>query len=227
MPETDAYVTGLTGVQSVAYAGVLSGLSRGAALPRAHAVLTYVGLDEVRYRRVEEYSTGLRQRVRLAQALVHDPPLLFLDEPTNGLDPKGREEILQVIRDLAGRHGKNVVLCSHLLRDVESVCERVVVLYQGKVIREGTMAAIRTGRKDFFRAAGRGPAEVFAEALRAAGCTASASGAGWIVGVPEGAGTAPVFRAAAAAAFDLRSVAPEEASLEDAFLDAIGAPGAA
>jgi ABC-2 type transport system ATP-binding protein len=228
MPEVDAYITGLTGVESVAYAGVLSGMHRGAALQRAHSVLNYVGLEEVRYRKVEEYSTGMRQRVRLAQALIHDPALLFLDEPTNGLDPKGREEILQVIRDLKDRHGKNVVLCSHLLRDVETTCDRVIVLFQGKVVRQGTMDEVRGGRKDFLRVEGRGAPEAFVEALVAAGCTVARNGGHFVVGVPSGAGTGPVFRAAVERGFDLRSVAPEEATLEDAFVDAVaGGAGAA
>lgn len=224
MPEVDAYITGLTGVESVSFAGVLSGLPRSAAMQRAHTVLNYVGLEEVRYRKVEEYSTGMRQRVRLAQALVHDPDLLFLDEPTNGLDPEGREEILDVIADLAARHGKRVVLCSHLLRDVERTCGHVVLLAGGRVARQGTMAAVRGGRADWYRVTGRGPTEPLEEELRAAGCTVARVPGALLVGVPAGAGTGPVFRAAAALPFDLRSVAPEEVSLEDVFVEAV-APG--
>ena len=227
MPEQDAYITGMSGVASVAYAGVLSGLPRDAAQQRAHTVLNYVGLDEVRYRKVEEYSTGMRQRVRLAQALVHDPVLLFLDEPTNGLDPDGREEILQVIRDLSERHGKNVVLCSHLLRDVERTCGHVVLLAQGRVARSGTMAEIRGGRKDWYGVTGRGPAEPMEEALRAAGCSVTRGSGLLLVGVPEGAGTGPVFRAAADLPWDLRSVKPEEVSLEDVFVEAVADRGGA
>ena len=227
MPEQDAYVTGLTGVESVAFAGALSGLPRAAAMQRAHTVLNYVGLEEVRYRKVEEYSTGMRQRVRLAQALVHDPELLFLDEPTNGLDPEGREEVLEVIRDLAARHGKNVVLCSHLLRDVERTCSFVVLLAQGRVARTGTMAEVRGGRKDSFKVTGRGAPEPMEEALRAAGCTVSREPGHLLVGVPPGEGTAPVFRAAASIPWDLRSVAPEEVSLEDVFVEAVSAPESA
>jgi ABC-2 type transport system ATP-binding protein len=227
MPEQDAYVTGLSGVESVAFAGTLSGLPRAASMQRAHTVLNYVGLDEVRYRKVEEYSTGMRQRVRLAQALVHDPDLLFLDEPTNGLDPEGREEILGVIRDLATRHGKNVVLCSHLLRDVERTCSFVVLLAQGRVARRGTMAEVREGRQNSYKVTGRGALEPMEEALRAAGCTVERDAGHLLVGVPAGAGTAPVFRAAASLPWDLRSVAPEETSLEDVFVDAVSSPGAA
>jgi ABC-2 type transport system ATP-binding protein len=228
MPEQDAFVTGITAMDFTAWAGVLSGIPRGAAKLRADLVLSYVGIDELRYRRMETLSTGMRQRVRLAQALVHDPPLLFLDEPTNGLDPEGREEVLQVIGDLVRRHGKSVVLCSHLLRDVESLCDHVVVLSRGKVVRTGTMAEVRGGRKDWFRAEGRGPTPAFEEALAGLGCSVlPGAGPGRLaVGVPAGGGTSPIFRAAVASAFDLRVVAPEETSLEEVFVEALAAGAA-
>ena len=101
MPEVDAHIPGMNAVSFVAYCGQLAGLPRVDAMQRGHEVLQYVGLGEARYRNVETYSTGMKQRIKLAQALVHDPDLLFLDEPTNGMDPKGREEMLELIRDLA------------------------------------------------------------------------------------------------------------------------------
>ena len=137
MPEVDCHLPGMTAARFVAFAGELSGLPADEATSRAHEVLYYVGLDEARYRRVDTYSTGMKQRVKLAQALVHDPDLLLLDEPTNGLDPDGREEMLALIRDVAARREMSLVLCSHLLRDVESVCERVIVLKQGEVAAAG------------------------------------------------------------------------------------------
>ena len=103
-------------------------------MQRAHEVLYYVGLGEARYRNVETYSTGMRQRIKLAQALVHDPDLLFLDEPTNGMDPKGRDEMLDLIHDLAHEKGINLILSSHLLPDVEYTCDHVVVLDKGRVV---------------------------------------------------------------------------------------------
>src|SRR5205085_12016340 len=122
MPESDAHIPGMNAVSFVAYCGELAGLPAVDAMPRAHEVLHYVGLGEARYRNIDTYSTGMKQRIKLAQALVHDPDLLFLDEPTNGMDPKGREEILELIHDLA--HNKNVslILSSHLLPDVEFTC---------------------------------------------------------------------------------------------------------
>lgn len=116
MPESDAHIPGMSAVTFVAYCAQLSGLPQTDAVRRAHEVLYYVGLGEARYRNLETYSTGMRQRIKLAQALVHDPDLLFLDEPTNGMDPKGREEMLALIRDLAHNKGVNLILSSHLLR---------------------------------------------------------------------------------------------------------------
>ncbi len=108
-------------------------------MQRAHEVLYYVGLGEARYRNVEEYSTGMKQRIKLAQALVHDPDLLFLDEPTNGMDPKGRDEMLELIRDFAHNKGVDLILSSHLLPDVEYTCDHVVVLDKGTVAASGSI----------------------------------------------------------------------------------------
>ena len=115
MPESDAHIPGMYAVSFVAYCGQLSGLPEADAMQRAHEVLYYVGLGEARYRNLETYSTGMKQRIKLAQAMVHDPDLLFLDEPTNGMDPKGRDEMLELIHDLAHNKGMNLILSSHLL----------------------------------------------------------------------------------------------------------------
>ena len=127
----------MNAVSFVAYCGELSGLPHADAMQRAHEVLYYVGLGEARYRNVETYSTGMKQRIKLAQALVHDPDLLFLDEPTNGMDPKGRDEMLELIRDIAHNKGVNLILSSHLLPDVEYTCDHVVVLDKGTVATAG------------------------------------------------------------------------------------------
>src|SRR6188472_239382 len=128
MPENDAHIPGMNAVSFVAYCGELAGLPRADAMQRAHEVLFYVGLGEARYRNVETYSTGMKQRIKLAQALAHDPDLVFLDEPTNGLDPRGRDEMLELIRDLAQEKSVNVIVSSHLLPDVEYTCDDVVVM---------------------------------------------------------------------------------------------------
>src|SRR5688572_29442260 len=143
MPESDAHIPGMNAVSFVAYCGELAGLPRADAMQRAHEVLYYVGLGEVRYRNVETYSTGMKQRIKLAQALVHDPDLLFLDEPTNGMDPRGRDEMLELVRDIAHNKGLNLILSSHLLPDVEYTCDHVVVMDKGTVATEGPIAALK------------------------------------------------------------------------------------
>src|SRR5687767_7676495 len=146
MPENDAQIPGMSAVSFVAYCAELSGLPPADAMQRAHEVLYYVGLGEARYRNVETYSTGMKQRIKLAQALVHDPDLLMLDEPTNGMDPKGRDEMLELIRDLAHRKSVNVIVSSHLLPDVEYTCDHVVVMDKGRVATEGPIAALKQPR---------------------------------------------------------------------------------
>src|SRR4051794_35544244 len=131
MPEADALVPGLKGVEYVALAGELYGMARAQARRRAHEVLTYLDLEEARYRLLEEYSAGMKQRLKLAQALVHDPPVLLLDEPTSGLDPAGRDAMLRLLLRLGRDHDKSMILSTHLLADVEQVCEQVVILHEG------------------------------------------------------------------------------------------------
>ena len=150
MPEIDAHIPGMNAVSFVGYCGQLAGLPPVDAMQRAHEVLYYVGLGEARYRNVETYSTGMKQRIKLAQALVHDPDLLFLDEPTNGMDPKGREEMLELIRDLAHNKGVNLILSSHLLPDVEYTCDHVVVLHQARVATQGPINELKGPRGSVF-----------------------------------------------------------------------------
>ncbi len=169
MPEAAATVPVLKGVEFVTLAGDLYGMPHRDARRRAHEVLNYVGLGELRYRRLEEYSTGNVQRLKLAAALVHDPRLLLLDEPTNGLDPEGRESMLELIEDLINETGKSVIICTHLLPDVERLCEQIVVLHRGTVIRAGTMAELRHGASNRFEIGWQGPGEGFLAALRSAG----------------------------------------------------------
>lgn len=143
MPEDDCIFPGLKGVESVSYAGELSGLPRIDALRRAHEVLDYVGLGEERYREVQTYSTGMRQKQKLAQAIVHDPRLVFLDEPTSGLDPLGRRRMLKLVRGLFDRTGVSVVLSTHILHDVEEICDSVVILGHGRLLVHDTIENLR------------------------------------------------------------------------------------
>src|SRR5262245_13719650 len=151
MPEAESLIPGLRGAEYVALAGELYGMPRIEAQRRAHELLTYLGLEDARYRYLEEYSTGMKQRIKLAQALVHDPPVLLLDEPTSGLDPSGREAMLNLLLSLGTDYGKSMLLCTHLLGDVERVCETVVILNKGQVVRQGSVAELRTRRQDRYR----------------------------------------------------------------------------
>jgi ABC-2 type transport system ATP-binding protein len=169
MPEADSLIPGLCGSEYVALAGELYGMPRREAQRRAHEVLTYLGLEEARYRRLEEYSTGMKQRLKLAQALVHDPPLLLLDEPTSGLDPAGRDAMLQLLITLSKEHGKSFLLSTHLLGDVERVCDSVVILHHGQVLLQGTVDELRTRRQDRYRLQVQGDRRKFLEELRLEG----------------------------------------------------------
>src|SRR3989442_9167546 len=172
MPESDAHIPGMNVVSFVAYCGELAGLPRVDAMQRAHEVLFEVGLGEARYRNVETYSTGMKQRIKLAQALVHDPDLLFLDEPTNGMDPKGRDEMLELVRDLARNKGVNLILSSHLLPDVEYTCDHVVVMDKGAIAAAGPIAALKQPRGRVYELRVKTPTgdtDMFLQRLRAAG----------------------------------------------------------
>src|SRR5262245_56713423 len=169
MPENDAHIPRMNAVTFVAYCGELAGLPPADAMQRAHEVLYYVGLGEARYRLIEQYSTGMKKRIKLAQALVHDPSLLFVDEPTNGMDPKGRDEMLELIRDIAHNKQINLILSSHLLPDVEYTCDHVVVLDKGGVATEGPIAALKGPGGRVFELRVKGEAEAFLAAMRAAG----------------------------------------------------------
>ena len=167
MPESDAHIPGMNAVSFVGYCGQLAGLPAVDAMQRAHEVLYYVGLGEARYRNVETYSTGMKQRIKLAQALVHDPDLLFLDEPTNGMDPKGRDEMLELVRDLGHNKGVSLILSSHLLPDVEYTCDHVVVMDKGQVAAQGPIRGFEGTRRTRLRAARqRGPARFHRRARR-------------------------------------------------------------
>src|SRR5712692_2554664 len=226
MPESDAHIPGMNAVSFVAYCGELAGLPRVDAMQRAHEVLFYVGLGEARYRNVETYSTGMKQRIKLAQALVHDPDLLFLDEPTNGMDPKGRDEMLELVRDLAHNKGVNLILSSHLLPDVEYTCDYVVVLDQGRVATEGPIAGLKQPQGRLFELRVKTPngqLEYFLDRLRAAGLDCHATDEDVMrVFVPGEGGARDLFALAAAERVQVRHLRPSVPTLEDVFAHAVG-----
>jgi ABC-2 type transport system ATP-binding protein len=225
MPETDAHIPGMNAVQFVAYCGELAGLPRVDAMQRAHEVLFYVGLGEARYRNVETYSTGMKQRIKLAQALVHDPDLLFLDEPTNGMDPKGRDEMLELVRDLAHNKGVNLILCSHLLPDVEYTCDHVVVMDKGSIATSGPINALKQprGRVYELRVKTAGDIDAFLQRLRVAGLDCHQTDEDVMrVFVPGDGGARQLFALAAAERVQVRHLRPSVPTLEDVFAHAVG-----
>jgi ABC-2 type transport system ATP-binding protein len=220
MPESECLIPGLFGVDVVAYMGRLAGMPGRSAFKRAHEVMYFVGLGEERYREANEYSLGMQQRLKLATALVHDPDLLFLDEPTNGLDPSGRDEMLTLLRELSTEHGKNLVLSSHLLRDVEQVCTHVVMLKEGRLARQGPIEEMTSSRLGSFEVQVRGDGARFTQALLAAGAEARGDGE-LLVLLPEGTGPEAIFRAARESGAQVRGLRPTRRSLEDVFLEEV------
>ena len=225
MPENDAHIPGMNAVSFVAYCAELSGLPRVDAMQRAHEVLFYVGLGEARYRNVETYSTGMKQRIKLAQALVHDPDLLFLDEPTNGMDPKGRDEMLELVRDLARNKGVNVIVSSHLLPDIEYTCSAVVVMDKGRIVAQGAIEALKQSRGQVFelRVKAPGGSGPFVDALRAAGLECHTTDEDVMrVFVPGEGGARRLFAMAATEHVQVRHLRPSVPTLEDVFAHAVG-----
>jgi ABC-2 type transport system ATP-binding protein len=223
MPESDCFIGGMDAVMFTAYFGELSGMPRQEAMKRAHEVLFYVGLGEARYRLLDTYSAGMKQRLKLAQALVHDPKILFLDEPTSNLDPTGRAEILDLIRDIATNKSIQVILSSHILDDIESICSSVVILNKGRVAAEGRMDDLRTIRYSLYEIRIKGDEEAFRRELEGRGCKVEETEDRLIkVYMPESADRMDLFRAAAGTGVQLRSFVKSRTSLEDLFAGAVG-----
>jgi ABC-2 type transport system ATP-binding protein len=200
MPEDDCFIAGMDAVTFTAYFGELSGMPREEAMKRAHEVLFYVGLEEARYRLLDTYSAGMKQRLKMAQALVHDPKLLFLDEPTANLDPQGRNEVLELIADIACHKDIRVLLSSHILADIETLCSSVVILNKGKLA-----------------------AEAFRKDLEAMKCRVEETEDKVIkVYMPADRSRMEIFRAAARTGVQIRFFIKSQTSLEDLFAELVG-----
>jgi len=216
-------IGGLSGLESVAYAGELCGLRRRAAVLRAHEILDLVGLDDARMRPVEEYSTGMHQRVKLAMALVHDPELLLLDEPTSGLDPESREDLLDLIARLRDGVGPAVILSTHLLHDVERTCDHVVIMHEGTVRFCGPKAALQAESGTQFDVRGDGELAGFTQALAQAGATVGPGRhpESVVVTLAAGHDVRTIWWAADVGHLRLFHLEPRALSLEEAFLAAV------
>jgi ABC-2 type transport system ATP-binding protein len=220
-PENECLFPAVEGVQFVAYAGELVGMRSKDAMQRAHEVLDYVGLGEARYRKVESYSTGMKQRLKLASAIVHDPKLLILDEPTNGMDPDGREEVLQLCRDLARNKGMSLLFSSHLLPDVEAVCDYIIVLGNGKLLAQGNIQQLKQVHNQCFEVRVKAGSETFAQGLSALGCVIEARDDVMLVQIPKGESPRMLWRAAAEQHQQIRYLRSQRSTLEEVFLKAL------
>ncbi len=221
MPEREVTSPKVSAVSFITYCGRLFGMSRVDAMERTHEVLNYVGLGEARYRKMETYSTGMLQRVKLAQALVHDPKLLLLDEPTNGLDPQGRIEMLELIREVAARRRVTIILSSHLLPDVQHVCDSLILIQGGVVARAGSISELTAVLDRCYEVRIRDNKENFVTGLSSAGFT-------WIdqqdgnlfITTPEQTDPKSIFEIAHQHSTQIRHYRPARHSLAEVFIQA-------
>jgi len=228
MPEDDCYIAGLTGVEMVQFAARLSGYPRTESLRRAHEILDFCGVEQERYREVDTYSTGMRQKVKFAQALVHDPPLLILDEPTAGLDPDERLALLHRISTLAHRAGKTVLVSTHILPDVRAICDTVAILVQGEVRVVDSLERLSQPASPAVHVRPSHDAAPLIRRVEAAGGQVAVNDDGSLQIVLGGADAArQVWRLAAEAGVGLRSLMPSRNSLDQIFLDAVRGDGRA
>lgn len=225
MPEGDSVIPELTVLQFTTLAAELCGLPRAEAIARSHQVLHYVGLGEARYRRLGSFSTGMRQRARLAQALVGDPKLLLLDEPTSGLDPRGREEMLALILDIPQRTGASVLLSTHILPDVEKTCDQVIVLAGGEVLYAGELDPLVRPDENVYEVRGKANPEELKKTLEVGRCIVQRTGSTLEVRVPDGKDARYVLELAHEDGHQLRHLAPLVQTLERAFLKTLADAG--
>jgi ABC-2 type transport system ATP-binding protein len=225
MPEHDCLIPDMSGVGFVAYMGTISGMPRETAMGRAHDVLEFVGLAEQRYRKIREYSVGMRQRIKLAQAIVHDPPLCFLDEPTSGLDPRGREEMLGLLAALARVGGHSFVISTHLLPDTEGLVDQVLLLSAGKSLAAGPVEGLLSSHSAETVVRVKGDPAKFIAALAAKGIAVRPSGSDLRVQLSAD-DARPLFRAAIETQTQVRYLGPAVSTVEGLFLSLADPPSA-
>ena len=222
MPERDAFISKMSAVHFVRLMAELSGLPSEAALERAHEALFYVGLGEARYRRLETYSLGMKQLAKLAQAIVHGPKLIFLDEPTNGLDPPARLRMIKLIREIRDSGQAHIVLSSHLLLDVEECCDEILILREGKIAVYCNLEEERKSNRKFLMLETRGDQTKFVEAVAKLGCEYALTGDHRLkLVLQEGVDVRDLYRLAAQEQIQIRRLSYKRDSLEDIFLKAM------
>jgi ABC-2 type transport system ATP-binding protein len=222
MPEVESHIPTISAVDYVYLAARLTGLPHTDAMQRTHRVLNYVGLHDERYRKIGTYSTGMKQKVKFAQAIVHHPRLLLLDEPTTGLDPRAREEMLHLIRDIAHGKGIDVILSTHILPDVEVVCDHVVILHRGRLVAQDSLATLTSSAESAYQVRIKGDREAFLASLRSEGLEGAALEDPDGIRIAHLDGTAPILRAAVTAGVQIRHLSRPQTTLEDRFSNLIG-----
>lgn len=222
MPENDSFIGNMNGVRFVRYMAELAGLPARQALERAHEALFYVGLGEVRYRKINSYSLGMKQLVKLAQALAHGPKLLILDEPTNGLDPIARQRMIQLVRDIRDDGHIQLLISSHLLRDVDETCDEVLILKGGKIAALCNLEEERRSNRSFLELETIGATERFSVSIRGLGCEVACFPGGRIkLVLPEQIEARDIYVIAAEQNVQIRRMNQRRDSLEDIFLKAM------
>lgn len=222
MPENDAFISKMSAVSLVQMMGELSGLPTGVALERAHEALFYVGLAEARYRQVGTYSLGMKQLAKLAQAIVHGPKLLILDEPTNGLDPSARQRMIRMIREMRDSKQVRILLCSHLLRDVEDICDEVLILKDGRIAHYSDLDQERRANRRFVELEFYGSKNGdFTQAVQGLGCECAVAANRMKMILPDGIETRDIFRLACELDVRIRRLNFRRDTLEDIFLKAM------
>lgn len=222
VPENDCTISGMSGVGYTYYCARLAGMRHDDAMQRTHEVLDYVGMEESRYRPSDQYSTGMKQSLKLAQAIVHDPDVVFLDEPTNGMDPNGRELMLTLIGEL-GKAGIGVLLSSHLLPDVERLCDRVVIMGGGEVLSEGRIEEMNKPHPTLYRVDYGGDGAGFHRRLVESGIRVLEQVDGYVqIELPEEGRQRLVLESARDCGVHVIGLKPKRSSLEETFLRALG-----
>jgi ABC-2 type transport system ATP-binding protein len=222
MPENDSFIGNMSGVRFVRYMAELAGLPQGEALERAHEALFYVGLGEVRYREVSTYSLGMKQLIKLAQALAHGPKLLILDEPTNGLDPMARQRMIQVIKDIRKEGSIRLLISSHLLRDIDETCDEVLILKDGRIAALRNIEEERNSHRNFIELETVGATEQFSARIRELGCECAAFPGGRIkLVMPDDIEARDLYVIASDQGVQIRRMNRRRDSLEDIFLRAM------
>jgi ABC-2 type transport system ATP-binding protein len=222
MPENDSFIGNMSGVRFVRYMAELSGLPPAAALERAHEALFYVGLGEVRYRKISTYSLGMKQLIKLAQALAHGPKLLILDEPTNGLDPTARQRMVQLIKEIRKEGSMHMLISSHLLRDIDETCDEVLILNKGRIAAISNIEEERRSHRNFIEMEMVGNTEAFAAKMQTMGCECARFAGGRVkVVMPDALSQRDLYMTAAETGAEIRRIQTRRDSLEDIFLRAM------